>query len=63
MLRNTPTASLAKDPTSRDALLVKVYGGTLESHLDARQRLMELYPDDADTMVIAIWDSALPKST
>ena len=50
---------LAKDPTSRDALLVKVYGGTLESHLDARQRLMELYPDDVDTMVIALWDSAL----
>ncbi len=43
---------LAKDPTSRDALLVKLYAGT-GSHLEISRRLMELYPDDPDTMAIA----------
>ena len=43
---------LAKDPTSRDALLVKLDAGGA-SHLDTRRRIMELYPDDPDMMVIA----------
>ncbi|MDE0022299.1 MAG: hypothetical protein OXT69_13090 [Candidatus Poribacteria bacterium] len=43
---------LAKDPTSRDALLVKLFART-ESRLEVRRRLMELYPDDVDTMVLA----------
>ena len=43
---------LAKDPTSRDALLVKLDAGGA-SYLDARRRIMELYPDDPDMMVRA----------
>ena len=43
---------LAKDPTSRDALLVKLDAGGA-SHLDTRRRIMELYPDDPDMMVHA----------
>ena len=43
---------LAKDPTSRDALLVKLDAGGA-SHLDTRRRIMELYPDDPDMMVRA----------
>ena len=44
---------LAKDPTSRDALLVKLFVPMGTARLDVRRRLMELYPDDADTMAIA----------
>ncbi len=44
---------LAKDPTSRDALFVKLFVPMGTARLDVRRRLMELYPDDADTMVLA----------
>ena len=46
---------LAKDPTSRDALLVKLYGRSesYESHLAVCRRIMALYPDDPDMMVHA----------
>ena len=46
---------LAKDPTSLEALLVKLFSGTESQagRIGIRRRLMELYPDDPDTMAIA----------
>ncbi len=46
---------LAKDPTSREALLVKLFSGTgsQTDRIEISRRLMELYSDDPDTMGIA----------